>query len=76
MKEEKNVVPQLRDSAETWSSSEDKNKYGKLDALLDQLVASFLDGPLKTRKPQLTKTQVYPNVGKSTVKRIITSDSI
>ncbi|KAH0854625.1 hypothetical protein HID58_057835, partial [Brassica napus] len=73
MKEEKNVVPQLRDSAETWSSSEDKNKYGKLDATLDHLVASFLDGPLKTRKPQLTKTQVYPNVGKSTVKRIITT---
>ena len=75
MKKEKNVVPQLRDSAETWSSSEDKNKYGKLDATLDQLAASFLDGPLQKRKPQLTKTQVYPYVGNSTVKRIITGVS-
>ncbi|KAG2322283.1 hypothetical protein Bca52824_015496 [Brassica carinata] len=33
--------------------------------------ASLLDGPLQKRKPQLTKTQVYPYVGNSTVKRII-----
>ncbi|CAN6970844.1 unnamed protein product [Brassica rapa subsp. trilocularis] len=75
VKKEKNVVPQLRDSAETWSNSEDRNKYGKLDATLDQLAASFLDGPLQKRKPQLTKTQVYPYVGNSTVKRIITGVS-
>ncbi|XP_056845700.1 uncharacterized protein LOC108845754 [Raphanus sativus] len=52
-----------------------KKKYGNLDAMLDQLAASILDGPLQKRKPQLTKTQVYPYVGNSTVKRIISADS-
>ncbi|KAL0711220.1 hypothetical protein Bca4012_018198 [Brassica carinata] len=73
---EKNVVPQLRDSAGTWSDSEEKKKYGNIDATLDQLAASLLDGPLQKRKPQLTKTQVYPYVGNSTVKRIIPGDSV
>ncbi|KAG2323048.1 hypothetical protein Bca52824_016261 [Brassica carinata] len=69
-------VPQLRDSGGTWSNSEDKQKYGKLGAMLDQLAASVLDGPLQKCKPQLTKTQVYPYVGNSTVKRITPGDSI
>ncbi|CAF1903833.1 unnamed protein product [Brassica napus] len=72
---EKNGVPQLRDSAETWSDLEDKQKYDNLGTTLDQLVASILEGPLHKRKPQLTKTHVYPYVGNSTVKRIITGDS-
>ncbi|CAN6858550.1 unnamed protein product [Brassica oleracea] len=72
---EKNGVPQLRDSAETWSDLEDKQKYDNLGTTLDQLAASILEGPLHKRKPQLTKTQVYPYVGNSTVKRIITGDS-
>ncbi|KAG2322280.1 hypothetical protein Bca52824_015493 [Brassica carinata] len=76
VKKEKNVVPQLRDSAGTWSDSEEKKKYGNIDATLDQLAASLLDGPLQKRKPQLTKTQVYPYVGNSTVKRIIPGDSV
>ncbi|KAJ0264983.1 Ulp1 protease family [Hirschfeldia incana] len=58
---EKVEVPQLRDSGGTWSNSEEKQKYGKLGATLDQLVASVLDGPLQKRKPQLTKTQVGDN---------------
>ncbi|XP_033143224.1 uncharacterized protein LOC117132601 [Brassica rapa] len=73
VKKEKVEVPQLRDSGGTWSDSEDKQKYGNLDATLDQLVA-VLDGPLQKRKTQLTKTQVYPYVGNSTVKRIIKGD--
>ncbi|CDY19000.1 BnaC01g20680D [Brassica napus] len=68
------VRSQLRDSCGTWSDSEDKQKYGNLGATLDQLAASVLDGPLQKRKPQLTKTQVYPYVGNSTVKRIIKGD--
>ncbi|XP_048619317.1 uncharacterized protein LOC125590176 isoform X2 [Brassica napus] len=75
VKKEKNVVPQLRDSTGTWSDSEEKKKYCTLDATLDQLAASILDGPLQKRKPQLTKTQVYPYVGNSTVKRIISGVS-
>nr|VDD26811.1 unnamed protein product [Brassica oleracea] len=75
VKKEKNGVPQLRDSAETWSDLEDKQKYDNLGTTLDQLAASILEGPLHKRKPQLTKTQVYPYVGNSTVKRIITGDS-
>ena len=74
VKKEKVEVPQLRDSGGTWSDSEDKQKYGNLGATLDQLAASVLDGPLQKRKPQLTKTQVYPYVGNSTVKRIIKGD--
>ncbi|KAL0702407.1 hypothetical protein Bca4012_058529 [Brassica carinata] len=57
-------------------TGEDKQKYGKLGAMLDQLAASVLDGPLQKCKPQLTKTQVYPYVGNSTVKRITPGDSI
>ncbi|KAH0921837.1 hypothetical protein HID58_021855, partial [Brassica napus] len=37
VKKEKNVVPQLRDSAETWSNSEDRNKYGVSKAYYDPL---------------------------------------
>ncbi|KAL0722988.1 hypothetical protein Bca4012_037587 [Brassica carinata] len=57
-------------------TGEDKKKYGKVGETLDQLAASVLDGPLQKRKPQLTKTQVYPYVGNSTVKRIIPGDSV
>lgn len=71
VKKKKNVVPQLKDSTGTWFDSEEKKKYCNLDATLHQLAASILDGPLQKRKPQLTKTQVYPYVGNSTVKRII-----
>ncbi|CAF2072525.1 unnamed protein product, partial [Brassica napus] len=45
-----------------FAIKEDKQKYGNLGATLDQLAASVLDGPLQKRKPQLTKTQVYPYV--------------
>ncbi|KAG2328554.1 hypothetical protein Bca52824_011282 [Brassica carinata] len=76
VKKETVEIPQLRDSRGTWSNSEDKKKYGKVGATLDQLAASVLDGPLQKRKPQLTKTQVYPYVGNSTVKRIIPGDSV
>ncbi|KAJ4917264.1 Ulp1 protease family protein [Raphanus sativus] len=76
VKKEKVEVPQLRDSGGTWSDLEDKEKYGKLGAMLDQLAASVFDGPLQKRKPQLTKTQVYPYVGNSTVKRIIPGDYV
>ncbi|CAH8346877.1 unnamed protein product, partial [Eruca vesicaria subsp. sativa] len=74
VKKEKNVAPELKDSDGTWSDSEDKKKYGDLNATLNQLMASLLEEPLQKRKPQLTKTQVYPYVGNSTVKRIITGD--
>ncbi|KAF3565168.1 hypothetical protein DY000_02017368 [Brassica cretica] len=57
-----------------FAIKEDKQKYGTLGATLDQLAASVLDGPLQKRKPQLTKTQEYPYVGNSTVKRIIKGD--
>ncbi|KAG2308949.1 hypothetical protein Bca52824_028697 [Brassica carinata] len=56
VKKEKNVVPQLRDSAGTCGIT--------------------LGWTFAKRKPQLTKTQVYPYVGNSTVKRIIPGDSV
>ncbi|CAH8352192.1 unnamed protein product, partial [Eruca vesicaria subsp. sativa] len=72
--EEKKVKRRLEDSSATWSNPEDKERYGELGATLDELAASLLDGPLQKCKPQLTKTQVFPYVISSTVKRIITHD--
>ncbi|CAG7864317.1 unnamed protein product [Brassica rapa] len=37
-----------------------------------EALASTLEEPTRRQKPQLTKTQVWPFVGNSTVKRIIT----
>ncbi|KAG2298828.1 hypothetical protein Bca52824_035300 [Brassica carinata] len=44
-------------------------------AVLEAL-ASTLEEPTRRCKPQLTKTQVWPYVGNSTVKRIITGEKV
>ncbi|KAG5382498.1 hypothetical protein IGI04_033968, partial [Brassica rapa subsp. trilocularis] len=61
-KEKAIVIPELNDisiSSKDWQQA--------IEAL-----ASILEEPTRRRKPQLTKTQQWPFVGNSTVKRIIT----
>lgn len=41
-----------------------------------EALASSLEEPTRKRKPQFTKTQVWPYVGNSTVKRIITGEKV
>ena len=41
-----------------------------------EALASNLKEPTRRRKPQLTKTQVWPFVGNSTVKRIISGEKV
>ncbi|CAN7084886.1 unnamed protein product [Brassica oleracea var. botrytis] len=71
-------IPQLND--ESISSKDLENhlqweKSVKCRAVLEAL-ASNLKEPTRIRKPQLTKTQVWPFVGNSTVKRIITGEKV
>ncbi|KAL0662586.1 hypothetical protein Bca4012_099423 [Brassica carinata] len=71
-------IPQLND--ESISSKDLENhlqweKNVKCRAVLEAL-ASNLKEPTRMRKPQLTKTQVWPFVGNSTVKRIITGEKV
>ncbi|XP_033132745.1 uncharacterized protein LOC117127226 [Brassica rapa] len=71
-------IPQLND--ESISSKDLENhlqweKSVKCRAVLEAL-ASNLKEPTRRRKPQLTKTQVWPFVGNSTVKRIISGEKV
>ncbi|KAJ0234224.1 Ulp1 protease family [Hirschfeldia incana] len=77
VKQEKAIkIPKLNDesiSAETWENSRQWEKSINCRAVLEEL-ALTLKEPTRRRKPQLTKTQVWPFVGNSTVKRIITGE--
>ncbi|KAH0854740.1 hypothetical protein HID58_049992, partial [Brassica napus] len=64
------VIPELNDisiSSKDWQQHLQWEKSETIEAL-----TSILVEPTRRRKPQLTKTQQWPFVGNSTVKRIIT----
>lgn len=70
-------IPELNDqsvSSEGWENHLNWEKSVKCGEVLEALCSSV--EPRRKRKPQLTKTQVWPYVGNSTVKRIITADSV
>lgn len=80
-------IPQLNDqsiSAEGWENHLKWQKSVQCRQALEALgtsleetaLASSLEEPSRRRKTQLTKTQVWPYVGNSTVKRIITGKTI
>ncbi|KAJ4872458.1 Ulp1 protease family protein [Raphanus sativus] len=73
-KEKAFSIPELNDksiSSEGWNQHlRWENSEECRQAL--EAIASTLEEPTRRRKPQLTKTQVWPYVGNSTVKRIIT----
>ncbi|KAL0737383.1 hypothetical protein Bca4012_013593 [Brassica carinata] len=69
-------IPELNDesiSSESWENHLQWEKSVNCRAVLEAL-ASTLEEPTRRRKPQLTKTQVWPYLGNSTVKRIITGE--
>ncbi|KAL0702659.1 hypothetical protein Bca4012_058781 [Brassica carinata] len=69
-------IPELNDesiSTGSWENHLQWEKSVNCRAVLEAL-ASTLEEPTRRRKPQLTKTQVWPYVGNSTVKRIITGE--
>ncbi|KAG2298563.1 hypothetical protein Bca52824_035035 [Brassica carinata] len=72
-KEKAFVVPELKDesiTSEDWEHHLQWEKSEKCRQVMKALLSN-LEEPRRRRKPQLTKTQVWPYVGNSTVKRII-----
>ncbi|KAH0892213.1 hypothetical protein HID58_054642 [Brassica napus] len=73
-KEKAIVIPELNDisiSSKDWQQHLQWEKSEKCRQAIEALT-SILEEPTRRRKPQLTKTQQWPFVGNSTVKRIIT----
>lgn len=73
-KEKAIVIPELNDisiSSKDWQQHLQWEKSEKCREAIEALT-SILEEPTRRRKPQLTKTQQWPFVGNSTVKRIIT----
>ncbi|KAG5383467.1 hypothetical protein IGI04_034937 [Brassica rapa subsp. trilocularis] len=71
-------IPQLNDESISSKHLENHLQWEKsviCRAVLEAL-ASNLKEPTRRPKPQLTKTQVWPFVGNSTVKRIITGEKV
>ena len=71
-------IPQLNDESISSKDLENHLQWEKsvnCRAVLEAL-ASNLKKPTRRRKPQLTKTQVWPFVGNSTVKRIISGEKV
>ncbi|XP_048604688.1 uncharacterized protein LOC125582175 [Brassica napus] len=71
-------IPQLNDESISSKDLENHLQWEKsvnCRAVLEAL-ASNLKEPTRRRKPQLTKTQVWPFVGNSTVKRIISGEKV
>ena len=69
-------IPELNDqsiSTDDWENNLKWEKSVKCRQVLEALVSDV--EPRRRRKQQLTKTQVWPFVGNSTVKRIITGVS-
>ncbi|KAF8077541.1 hypothetical protein N665_1029s0001 [Sinapis alba] len=79
VKQEKGFeIPELHDesiSTEGWENHLQWEKRINCRTVLERL-ASTLEEPTCRRKPQLTKTQVWPYVGNSTVRRIITGEKV
>ncbi|KAF8113256.1 hypothetical protein N665_0053s0007 [Sinapis alba] len=77
VKQEKGFeIPELHDesiSTEIWENDRQWEKSVNCRTVLEAL-ASTLEEPTRRRKPQLTKTQVWPYVGNSTMRRIITGE--
>ncbi|WZY89308.1 hypothetical protein YC2023_046043 [Brassica napus] len=73
-KEKAFVIPELNDksiSSGDWKNHLEWEKSDKCRQVMQELASTLEKVKLK-RKPHLTKTQVWPFVGNSTVKRIIT----
>ncbi|CAF2143911.1 unnamed protein product [Brassica napus] len=73
-KEKAFVIPELNDksiSSGDWKNHLEWEKSNKCRQVMQELASTLEKVKLK-RKPHLTKTQVWPFVGNSTVKRIIT----
>nr|VDD32422.1 unnamed protein product [Brassica oleracea] len=73
-KEKAIVIPELNDisiSSKDWQQHLQWEKSEKCREAIEALT-SILEEPTRRRKPHLTKTQQWPFVGDSTVKRIIT----
>ncbi|CDY62479.1 BnaCnng40320D [Brassica napus] len=71
-------IPQLNDESISSKDLENHLQWEKsvnCRAVLEAL-ASNLKEPTRRRKPQLTKTQVWPFVRNSTVKRIISGEKV
>ncbi|KAL0814977.1 hypothetical protein Bca101_071420 [Brassica carinata] len=71
-------IPQLNDESISSKDLENHLQWEKsvnCRAVLEAL-ASNLKEPTRRRKPQLTKTQVWPFVGNSTAKRIISGEKV
>ncbi|KAL0854393.1 hypothetical protein Bca101_059545 [Brassica carinata] len=71
-------IPQLNDqsiSTEGWENHLKWQKSVKCRHVLEAL-ASSLKEPTRRRKTQLTKTQIWPYEGNSTVKRIIAGKTV
>lgn len=71
-------IPQLNDqsiSTEVWENHLKWQKSVKCRVALEAL-ASSLEEPTRKRKTKLTKTQVFPFVGNSTVKRIVSGKTV
>ncbi|KAH0900108.1 hypothetical protein HID58_049676 [Brassica napus] len=71
-------IPQLNDESISSKDLENHLQWEKsvnCRAVLEAL-ASNLKEPTRRRKPQLTKTQIWPFVGNSTVKRIINGEKV
>ncbi|KAG2259922.1 hypothetical protein Bca52824_079216 [Brassica carinata] len=71
-------IPQLNDqsiSTEDWENHLKWQKSVKCRLALEAL-ASSLEEPTRKRKTRLTKTQFFPYVGNSTVKRIVSGKTV
>ncbi|CDY65108.1 BnaC02g46230D [Brassica napus] len=73
-KEKAIVIPELNDISISSKDSQQHLQWEKSEKCREAIEAltSILEEPTRRRKPQLTKTQQWPFVGNSTVKRIIT----
>ncbi|KAG2288329.1 hypothetical protein Bca52824_047933 [Brassica carinata] len=68
-------IPQQSISTEDWEDHLKWQKSVKCRLALEAL-ASILEEPTRKRKTKLTKTQVFPYVGNSTVKRIVSGKTV
>ncbi|KAG2281280.1 hypothetical protein Bca4012_049753 [Brassica carinata] len=71
-------IPQLNDESISSKDLENHLQWEKSVncRVVLEAFASNLKEPTRRRKPQLTKTQVWPFVGNSTVKRIISGEKV
>ncbi|KAH0852121.1 LOW QUALITY PROTEIN: hypothetical protein HID58_094196, partial [Brassica napus] len=66
------VIPELNDISISSKDWQQHLQWEKSEKEAIEALTSILVEPTRRRKPQLTKTQQWPFVGNSTVKRIIT----